>query len=76
MDNADIASEYVDQAMVRAINDINAKKRVYIASAQNCGGNCSRCGSEIPKARLKLVATSLCVECQSAQEHKIGVTGT
>jgi RNA polymerase-binding transcription factor DksA len=63
-DDADIASDYIDNEVSRALGRIR-QDLVTKSGSEECGD----CGEKIPDARRKL-GFSLCIECASESERR------
>ncbi len=63
-DEADIASEYIEHAMSRTLNNIRQNSVTLKAGAKAC----TECGEKIPDIRRKL-GFQLCVECAAEAER-------
>lgn len=74
-DEADIASNVVDAAMLNARGTQDANLLQKIESAldrikQGSYGKCLMCGNEIPEKRLRALPYAfLCIDCQSHEER-------
>ena len=75
-DEADVASDAVDRALLDSLGAQDVKRLRNIDNAldrirQNKYGICISCGKEIPQARLEtLPYTLMCVGCASAEERR------
>lgn len=75
-DEADVASDVIDRALLNALGTQDANRLQLIDNAldrinQNKYGRCIVCGKEIPAERLEaLPYTLMCVSCASAQEKR------
>ena len=75
-DEADVASDVIDRALLNALGTQDANRLQLIDNAldrinQNKYGRCIVCGKEIPEERLEaLPYTLMCVSCASAQEKR------
>jgi len=75
-DEADVASDVIDRALLTALGTQDAKSLQQIDNAldrikQGKYGRCVKCGKEIPAERLELLPFALmCVNCASAEERK------
>lgn len=63
-DEADIANDYIAQAISSALN-----KRQQNSNTQLVSKNCADCGEEIPIARRSL-GFKLCFECAEESERR------
>ena len=75
-DEADVASDVIDRALLNALGTQDANRLQLIDNAldrinQNKYGRCIACGKDIPEERLEaLPYTLMCVSCASAQEKR------
>ncbi|MCR4734554.1 MAG: TraR/DksA family transcriptional regulator [Treponema sp.] len=75
-DEADVASDVIDRALLNALGAQDAKRLQQIDNAldrikQGKYGRCVKCGKEIPAERLEVLPFALmCVNCASAEERK------
>ena len=75
-DEADVASDVIDRALLTALGTQDANRLQQIDNAldrikQGKYGRCVRCGKEIPAERLEVVPFALmCVNCASAEERR------
>ena len=75
-DEADVASDVIDRALLNALGTQDANRLQLIDNAldrinQNKYGRCLKCGKEIPQERLEALPYALmCVNCASAEEKR------
>lgn len=75
-DEADVAADVIDRALLTAIGTQDAKRLQQIDNAldriyQGKYGRCIGCGKDIPQARLEVLPyTQMCVACASAAERR------
>ena len=75
-DDADVASDVIDRALLNALGTQDANRLQQIDNAldrinQNKYGRCVKCGKEIPQERLEVLPYALmCINCASAEERK------
>ena len=75
-DDADVASDVIDRALLTALGTQDAKRLQQIDNAldrikQGKYGHCVKCGKEIPQERLEVLPFALmCVNCASAEERR------
>jgi len=68
-DEADIANDYITNAISNALNKIQQNNKVKIGSKE-----CRDCGETIPLARRQL-GFQQCVECAEASERRGSLFG-
>ncbi len=75
-DEADVAADVIDRALLTAIGTQDAKRLQQIDNAldriyQGKYGRCIGCGKDIPQARLEaLPYTQMCINCASEAERR------
>jgi len=75
-DEADMASNVVDSAMINALGSLDAERLQQIESAldrikQGNYGKCLRCGEDISQARLRAIPYALlCIDCKNFEERR------
>ena len=75
-DEADVASDVIDRALLNALGAQDANRLQQIENAldrikQGKYGRCVKCGKEIPAERLEVLPFALmCVNCASAEEKR------
>lgn len=75
-DEADVAADVIDRALLTALGTQDANRLQLIDNAldrikQNKYGRCLKCGQEIPEERLRALPYALmCIGCASAEERK------
>ena len=75
-DDADVASDVIDRALLNALGTQDANRLQQIDNAldrinQNKYGRCVKCGKEIPHERLEVLPYALmCINCASAEERR------
>lgn len=75
-DEADVAADVIDRALLTALGTQDANRLQLIENAldrikQGRYGRCLKCGQEIPQERLEALPYALmCINCASAEERK------
>ena len=75
-DEADVAADVIDRALLTALGTQDANRLQLIENAldrinQNRYGRCLKCGKEIPEERLRVIPYALmCISCASAEERR------
>lgn len=76
-DDADIASDTIDRALLNSLGEANQRRLTAIDNAldrirQGTYGICLMCKRPIPAARLEaLPSATLCVSCQAKLERRV-----
>ena len=75
-DEADVAADVIDRALLTALGTQDANRLQQIDNAldrinQKTYGRCIKCGKEIPQERLEVLPYALmCITCASEEERK------
>lgn len=59
-------SDLIDHAQELQLKQVSIQQRDYSTPSLT---ECSECGNDIPPARQKLGAVTLCIECKSLEER-------
>lgn len=75
-DEADIASDTIDRALLNSLGEADQNRLLMIDRAldritQGTYGICLMCGKEIAEERLESIpSAALCIDCQTKEERK------